>query len=39
MFLWSQPIGKKIFNMCTKKVNITQVFAANQGLYNGLFSV
>lgn len=35
MFLWTSPIGRKVFGMNAEKAEITKVMAANQGLYNG----
>ena len=35
MFLWTSPIGRKVFGLSSEKAEITKVLAANQGLYNG----
>lgn len=35
MFLWTKPIGLKVFRNTPDKAEITKVLAANQGLYNG----
>lgn len=35
MFLWTSPIGRKVFGMNADKAELTKVMAANQGLYNG----
>lgn len=35
MFLWTSPIGRKVFGLSREKAEITKVLAANQGLYNG----
>jgi len=35
MFLWTSPIGRKVFGMNAEKAELTRVLAANQGLYNG----
>lgn len=35
MFLWTSPIGRKVFGMNAEKAELTKVMAANQGLYNG----
>lgn len=35
MFLWTKPIGLKVFRNTPDKAEITEVLAANQGLYNG----
>lgn len=38
MFLWTRPIGKKIFHMSETQAQNTKVLAANQGLYNGFLA-
>lgn len=38
MFLWTKPLGRKIFAMSEEKAKVTQVLAANQGLYNGFLA-
>lgn len=35
MFLWTKPLGLKVFRNTPEKAEITKVLAANQGLYNG----
>ena len=35
MFLWTKPIGLKVFRNTPEKAETTKVLAANQGLYNG----
>ncbi|WP_342315980.1 DUF1304 domain-containing protein [Lysobacter sp. FW306-1B-D06B] len=35
MFLWTKPLGRKVFRMSLEKAEATKVLAANQGLYNG----
>jgi putative membrane protein len=35
MFLWTRPLGRKVFRMSPEKAEMTKVLAANQGLYNG----
>ena len=35
MFLWTKPLGMKVFRNTPEKAEITKVLAANQGLYNG----
>ncbi|MBU8976656.1 DUF1304 domain-containing protein [Lysobacter sp. MMG2] len=35
MFLWTKPLGRKVFRMSPEKAEATKVLAANQGLYNG----
>ena len=35
MFLWSKPLGRKIFALSKEQAEQTKTLAANQGLYNG----
>jgi putative membrane protein len=35
MFLWTKPLGLKVFRNSPEKAATTEVLAANQGLYNG----
>jgi putative membrane protein len=35
MFLWTKPLGMKVFRNSPEKAEVTRVLAANQGLYNG----
>ncbi|MEK2647036.1 DUF1304 domain-containing protein [Bdellovibrio sp. BCCA] len=35
MFLWTKPLGLKIFRNTPEKAKESAVLAANQGLYNG----
>ncbi len=35
MFLWTKPLGLKVFRNTPEKAELTRVLAANQGLYNG----
>jgi putative membrane protein len=35
MFLWTRPLGLKVFRNTPEKAELTAVLAANQGLYNG----
>jgi putative membrane protein len=35
MFLWTKPLGLKVFRNTPEKAELTKVLAANQGLYNG----
>ncbi len=35
MFLWTKPIGLKVFHQSLEKAEASRVLAANQGLYNG----
>lgn len=38
MFLWTKPLGLKVFRNTPEKADITRVLAANQGLYNGFLA-
>ncbi|WP_369980152.1 DUF1304 domain-containing protein [Xanthomonas bundabergensis] len=38
MFLWTQPLGMKVFRNTPDKAQLTKVLAANQGLYNGFLA-
>ena len=38
MFLWTKPLGRKIFGNTKEAAENTRVLAANQGLYNGFIS-
>jgi putative membrane protein len=38
MFLWTKPLGLKVFRNTREKAEITKVLAANQGLYNGFLA-
>ena len=38
MFLWTQPLGLKTFNMTPEVAASSKVLAANQGLYNGFLA-
>ncbi|MBH46656.1 MAG: hypothetical protein CME71_00640 [Halobacteriovorax sp.] len=35
MFLWTKPLGRKVFGQSKEQAEATKVLAANQGLYNG----
>lgn len=35
MFLWTKPLGMKVFRNSLEKAKTTAALAANQGLYNG----
>ncbi|WP_193613422.1 DUF1304 domain-containing protein [Nocardioides lijunqiniae] len=35
MFLWTEPLGRKVFNNSVELAETTKVMAGNQGLYNG----
>ena len=39
MFLWTKPLGRRIFKQSLEKSQQTQVLAANQGFYNGILAV
>jgi putative membrane protein len=38
MFLWTRPMGLKVFRKTPEKAAATRVLAANQGLYNGFLA-
>ena len=38
IFLWTKPIGMKVFRMGPQKAQETAVLAANQGIYNGVLA-
>src|SRR3954468_3991550 len=38
MFLWTRPLGLKIFHNTPEKARDSAVLAANQGLYNGFLA-
>lgn len=38
MFLWTRPLGMKVFRLSREKAESTKVLAANQGLYNGFLA-
>ncbi|MFZ3229360.1 MAG: DUF1304 domain-containing protein [Pseudobdellovibrio sp.] len=38
MFLWTKPIGLKVFRQTIDKAKMTSVLASNQGLYNGFLA-
>jgi Sec-independent protein secretion pathway component TatC len=38
MFLWTKPLGLKVFRQSLEKAETQRVLAANQGLYNGFLS-
>ncbi len=35
MFLWTRPVGRRVFGSTPEFAEATRVLAANQGLYNG----
>ena len=38
IFMWTKPLGRKIFGNTKEAAENTRVLAANQGLYNGFIS-
>lgn len=38
MFLWTRPLGLKIFGQRREAAEASRVLAANQGLYNGFLA-
>ena len=38
MFLWNQPIGRKVFGLTPEFAAASAALAANQGLYNGFLA-
>lgn len=38
MFLWTRPLGLKVFRQSIEKAESQKVLAANQGLYNGFLA-
>jgi putative membrane protein len=38
MFLWTTPLGRRVFKLTEEKAQATKVLAANQGLYNGFLA-
>ncbi len=38
MFLWTKPMGRKVFRNSEDFAGATRVLAANQGLYNGFLA-
>ena len=38
MFLWTKPLGLKVFRQTPEKAAASRVLAANQGLYNGFLA-
>lgn len=38
MFLWTKPLGLKVFRMTPEMAEATAVLAKNQGLYNGFLA-
>lgn len=38
MFMWTKPLGLKVFRQSKEKAEQSRVLAANQGLYNGFLA-
>ncbi|MDN3544746.1 DUF1304 domain-containing protein [Kinneretia asaccharophila] len=38
MFLWTKPLGRKVFRLEPDFAEASKVLAANQGLYNGFLA-
>lgn len=38
MFLWTKPLGRRVFGLTAEDAEKTRVLAANQGLYNGFLA-
>jgi hypothetical protein len=38
MFLWTRPLGLRVFGQTREAAEATRVLAANQGLYNGFLA-
>jgi putative membrane protein len=38
MFLWTRPIGRRVFRQTAEAARSSATLAANQGLYNGLLA-
>ena len=38
MFLWTKPLGRRIFGLTRELAEATATLAANQGLYNGFLA-
>ncbi len=38
MFLWTKPLGLKVFGQSREKAEQSKALAANQGLYNGFLA-
>lgn len=38
MFLWTKPLGRRVFKLTEEKAQATKTLAANQGLYTTGFS-
>lgn len=38
MFLWTRPLGLRVFRNTPEKAEASKILAANQGLYNGFLA-
>ena len=38
MFLWTKPVGRRIFGLSPEVAQASRVLAVNQGLYNGFLA-
>ena len=38
MFLWTKPLGRRVFAQSQAQAQTTAILAANQGLYNGFLA-
>lgn len=38
MFLWTKPVGRKVFRLSVEQAQTSAPLAANQGLYNGFLA-
>jgi putative membrane protein len=38
MFLWTKPLGQKVFGLSAETMKSSAALAANQGLYNGFLA-
>ena len=38
MFFWTQPLGRRVFNLTPEFAAQSKALAANQGLYNGFLA-
>jgi putative membrane protein len=38
MFLWTKPVGRRIFGLTRELAESSKALAANQGLYNGFLA-
>jgi putative membrane protein len=38
MFLWTKPLGRRVFGLSAERAEQSRTLAANQGLYNGFLA-